>query len=73
MAGPPNSRRDAAIRNAQKVFSESERRNEAARDERQKERDAIAAKTARLRALRLAKEEAEKAKADTAVQQENGL
>ncbi len=69
MAGSASSRKDAAKRNAQKLFSESERRNEQARNERQKERDSVAAKTAKLRALRLAKEEAERASADTASQE----
>ena len=69
MAGSASSRKDAAKRNALKLFSESERRNEQARNERQKERDAVAAKTEKLRALRLAKEEAERANANTASQQ----
>ena len=68
MAGAESLRKDAAKRKAQKLFSESERRNEQARIEREKARDAIATKTAKLRALRLARDAEEKADADAAAQ-----
>ncbi|MEE8438103.1 MAG: hypothetical protein V3S07_00835 [Micropepsaceae bacterium] len=68
MAGAESLRKDAAKRKAQKLFSESERRNEQARNEREKARDAIATKTAKLRALRLARDAEEKANADAAAQ-----
>ena len=68
MAGAESLRKDAAKRKAQKLFSESERRNEQARNEREKARDAIATKTAKLRALRLARDAEEKADADAAAQ-----
>lgn len=68
MAGAESLRKDAAKRKAQRLFSESERRNEQARNEREKARDAIATKTAKLRALRLARDAEEKADADAAAQ-----
>lgn len=68
MAGAESLRKDAAKRKAQRLFSESERRNEQARNEREKARDAIATKTAKLRALRLARDAEEKANADAAAQ-----
>ncbi len=66
MAGADSLRKDAAKRKAQKLFSESERRNEQARLDREKAVDAIASKTAKLRALRLARDAEEKALADAA-------
>jgi hypothetical protein len=60
MAGAETLHKDAAKRKAQKLFSESERRNEQARLEREKARDAITTKTAKLRALRLARDAEEK-------------
>ncbi|HEY1614712.1 MAG TPA: hypothetical protein VGF97_13580 [Rhizomicrobium sp.] len=62
----PNDRRDAARRNAQSHFTHSERRDELVRQEIEKERTAVDAKTARLRNLRLAKEAAEKQEAERA-------
>ena len=62
----PNERRDAARRTAQSHFTHTERRDEMVRAEIAKERAAVDAKTARLRALRLAKEANEKAEADRA-------
>jgi hypothetical protein len=56
--------RDAVRRNAQSHFTHTERRDELVRQEIEKERAATDAKTARLRALRLAKEEGEKAEAE---------
>ena len=66
MAGAESLRKDAAKRKAQKLFSESERRNEQARLDREKAVDAIATKTAKLRALRLARDAEEKAAAEAA-------
>jgi len=56
--------RDAARRKANAQFASSEQRDNAIKQEIEKERAAIAAKTAKLRALRLAKEASEKAEAD---------
>jgi len=66
MAGAESLRKDAAKRKAQKLFSESERRNEQARLDREKAVDAIASKTAKLKALRLARDAEEKALAAAA-------
>jgi len=66
MAGAESLRKDAAKRKAQKLFSESERRNEQARLDRDKAVDAIASKTAKLKALRLARDAEEKALAAAA-------
>jgi hypothetical protein len=60
----PTERRDALRRNAQSHFTHTERRDELVRQEIEKERAAVDAKTARLRALRLAKEASEKAEAE---------
>jgi hypothetical protein len=60
----PTERRDAARRTAQSHFTHTERRDEMVRAEIAKERAAVDAKTARLRALRLAKEASEKAEAE---------
>lgn len=51
-------------RNAQSHFTHTERRDELVRQEIEKERAATDAKTAKLKALRLAKEATEKAEAD---------
>jgi hypothetical protein len=56
--------RDAVRRNAQSHFTHTERRDELVRQEIEKERAAVDAKTAKLRALRLAKEASEKAEAE---------
>ena len=48
---------------AKQLFRASEQREQAIRNEIEKERAATAAKTARLRALRLAKEESDRAAA----------
>ncbi|HEY3636873.1 MAG TPA: hypothetical protein VGK90_01885 [Rhizomicrobium sp.] len=56
--------RDAVRRNAQSHFTHTERRDELVRQEIEKERAAVDAKTAKLRALRLAKEASEKAETD---------
>ena len=56
--------RHAARKQAQAQFASSEQRDNAIKQEIEKERAAIAAKTAKLRALRLAKEATEKVEAD---------
>jgi len=66
-SSPPNS----AEKNAQKYFRKAEQSDTLAKQTRKKERSAVAANTAKLRDLRLAKEdldkqEAEKAAADNA-------
>ncbi len=58
--------RDAARKKAQAQFASSEQRDNAIKQEIEKERAAVAAKTAKLRALRLAKEATEKQEADRA-------
>jgi hypothetical protein len=65
----PTERRDAARRTAQSHFTHTERRDEMVRAEIAKERAAVDAKTAKLRALRLAKEATEKAEADRLAQE----
>ena len=60
----PTERREALRRNAQSHFTHSERRDELVRQEIEKERAAVDAKTAKLRALRLAKEAGEHAEAE---------
>jgi hypothetical protein len=60
----PSERRDAVRRNAQSHFTHTERRDELVRQEIEKERAAVDAKTARLRALRLAKEASDLAAAE---------
>ncbi|MGH6888745.1 MAG: hypothetical protein ACREHF_06065 [Rhizomicrobium sp.] len=60
----PNERREAVRRNAQSHFTHTERRDELVRQEIEKERAALDAKTAKLKALRLAKEAREKAEAE---------
>jgi len=56
--------RDAAQKRAQSHFTASEQRDVLVKQEIEKERAAIAAKTAKLRALRLAKEAEDKIEAD---------
>jgi len=58
--------KDAARRKANAQFSSSEQRDNAIKQEIEKERAAVAAKTARLRALRLAKEATDKVESDRA-------
>jgi len=62
MAGPQKT--DAARRTAQNHFTHSEQRDKLVKQEIEKERAASAAKTARLKMLRLAKEATEKEEAD---------
>jgi hypothetical protein len=59
-----SDQRDAARGKAQKYFTQSEQRDTLVKQEIEKERAAIDAKTAKLRALRLAKEAADKEAAD---------
>jgi len=63
-------RRDQARRKAQNHFAASEQRDALVRKEIEKERAVSAAKTAKLRALRLAKEASEKEAADRLAAQE---
>ena len=56
----PDDRRDQARRKAQNHFAASEQRDALVRKELEKERAVSAAKTAKLRALRLAKEASDK-------------
>jgi hypothetical protein len=63
MASTTDSR-DAARKRAQNHFTASEQRDVAVKQEIEKERAAIAAKTAKLRALRLAKEAVDKVESD---------
>jgi hypothetical protein len=56
----PTKRQDTARRKASNYFAQAEQREKTARQEIDKERAASAAKTAKLRALRLAKEAADK-------------
>ena len=60
----PNERREAVRRTAQSHFTHTERRDELVRAEIEKERAAVDAKTAKLKALRLAKEASEKMEAE---------
>ena len=57
---PPNN----AEKNAQRFFKKSEQSDALAKRDRKKERTDHAAKTAKLRGLRLAKESEDKAEAD---------
>lgn len=57
---PPPSKRAAARKNAEEHFSASERRDTEVRAEIERERAAASAQIAKLRALRLAKEEADR-------------
>ena len=63
MTTPPDPR-DAARGKAQKYFTQSEQRDTLVKQEIEKERAAVDAKTAKLRALRLAKEAADREAAE---------
>jgi len=63
MVTPPDPR-DAARGKAQKYFTQSEQRDTLVKQEIEKERAAVDAKTAKLRALRLAKEAADREAAE---------
>lgn len=56
----PSAKREAVLRNAQTHFTAAERRDNDIRAEIAREQAATTAKTAKLRALRLAKEEADR-------------
>jgi hypothetical protein len=60
MSSPTEERRDQARKKAQNHFAASEQRDALVRKEIEKERATSAAKTAKLRALRLAKEASDK-------------
>ena len=60
------SERNAALTRAQNHFQVAEKRDQLVRDEIARERAATDAKTAKLRALRLAKEEADRLAAENA-------
>jgi hypothetical protein len=60
---PPVRDRDGARKRAQNHFAASEQRDVAVRQEIARDRAAVDAKTAKLRALRLAKEESDRAEA----------
>ena len=64
MSNPTEERRDQARRKAQNHFAASEQRDALVRKEIEKERATSAAKTAKLRALRLAKEASDKEASD---------
>jgi hypothetical protein len=59
-----SEKREAVRRTAQSHFTHTERRDELVRAEIEKERAAVDAKTAKLKALRLAKEASERAEAE---------
>ena len=63
---PRSGAREAARRTAQGHFTASEQRDSDVRKEIERQRAATEAKTAKLRALRLAKEEADRAAAASA-------
>lgn len=65
--------RDAARGKAQKYFTQSEQRDTLVKQEIEKERAAVDAKTARLRALRLAKEAADREAAEKAAAENEKL
>jgi PHD/YefM family antitoxin component YafN of YafNO toxin-antitoxin module len=56
----------SAEKNAQKYFKKAEQSDTLAKQSRKKERSAVAANTAKLRSLRLAKEESDKQQAEKA-------
>ena len=64
MANTTTDTREAARKRAQNSFTASEQRDSFVKQEIEKERAATAAKTAKLRALRLAKEAEDKIEAD---------
>jgi hypothetical protein len=57
---PPPAQREAARKKAQNHFAASEQRDSEVRKEIERQRAALAARTAKLRAMRLDKEEAER-------------
>jgi hypothetical protein len=71
MMTPPDPR-DAARGKAQKYFTQSEQRDTLVKQEIEKERAAVDAKTAKLRALRLAKEAADREAAEKLAAEQGG-
>ena len=67
MSQPP-SRHSAARRNAEALLSKAQKREQTFGLEQERESEAVALKTARLRELRLAKEAEDKAAADKAAE-----
>lgn len=63
---PPSSKRETARKNAQDHFSASERRDTEVRKEIERQQSAAMAQITKLRALRLAKEEADRVAAANA-------
>ncbi len=59
MSSSNDTRKDGIKRNAQFHFAKAEQREVSLRKERQTAQDAVIAKTAKLRALRMAKEAAD--------------
>ena len=59
MAGPTDDKRNAAKRKAEDHFTATARRDALVKEELHKERNKLAAKMAKLKALRMAKEAAE--------------
>ena len=59
----PTDQQSAARQRAQNYFTQTEKRDALVREELEKERNAAASKTAKLRALRLAKEAEEREEA----------
>ncbi len=66
MSDLPDDRKNAARKKAQDHFTASAQRDALVKQERDKERAAVASKTAKLRALRLARELVEKEARDAA-------
>ncbi len=60
----PQDTNDRARKKAQKYFTQTEQRDKLVKEEVERERAASNAKTAKLRALRLAKEAADKVEAE---------
>jgi len=60
MSDPSDARKNVAKRNAQDHFTASSQRDALNREEQEKQRAKTAAKIAKLRALRLAKEQADR-------------
>ena len=65
MTEPSNERKNVAKSNAERHFTASEQRDVLIREEQEKQRAKTAAKIEKLRALRLAKEDADKNTAAT--------
>lgn len=61
MSKPFHSSMSAVRRNAETILNQRRKQHDSLKQEQQKANEAMAEKTARLRALRLAKEEAEAA------------